>query len=260
MAGLELLNAPEGRAFVAEVARLHGLEPKAAAAAVAGLIPELVNGLERNTLSRGGLADLLKALASGGHDRYLGAPSILGDPGIMADGEKILGHLFSSEASARRSLGFVESETGVSRNILWQILPGVAALLIGWLAKSARGGLGDVLSKLPGGAAMPGTDSAPSLPKAGGSWPTPKPGGDLFPPAPDLDKLPRSDPGPYGDLSDILRKNGGNGGLGGSIRDLLGGLLGFKSKGIVGWLIRLILVRYGWRILTFLVRRVFLGR
>lgn len=254
MASTDLLSAPEGRAFIAAVASTHRLTPQQAEAAVRGLIPELVNGLERNTLSRGGIADLLKALATGDHERYLAAPDILGNPAIMADGQRILGHLFRSQAAAQRATRFVEGETSVSRTVLWQILPGVAALLIGWLARSAKGGLGDVLSKVPGATATP----ASPMPR---SSPAPVPGGSggVFPPGPDLDKITRN-PGPYGDLSDILRKNSGSGGLAGTIRDLLGGLLGFKSKGIVGWLIRLILVRYGWRILTWVVRRVLTGR
>lgn len=251
MASTDLLSGPEGRAFIASVASTHGLTPQQAEAAVRGLIPELVNGLERNTLSRGGIADLLKALATGGHERYLASPDILGNPAIMADGQRILGHLFRSEGAAQRATRFVEGETGVSRSVLWQILPGVAALLIGWLARQAKGGLGDVLSKVPGMPASPVPRSSPA--------PTSSGTGGVFPPGPDLDKITRN-PGPYGDLSDILRKNGGGGGLAGTIRDLLGGLLGFKSKGVVGWIIRLILVRYGWRILTWVVRRVLTGR
>ena len=89
--------------------------------------------------------------------------------------------------------------------------------------------------------------------------PAPKTGGDIFPPAPDLDKLPKT--GPYGDLSDILRRGGGgSGSLASIIRNIFGGMLGFGSKGVVGWIIRLILIRYGWRIFAWVVRRVFLGR
>ena len=265
----DLLNGPEGRAFIGEVARTYGIPAETAAAAVGALLPELVNGLERNTLSRGGIAELLESLATGDHERYLGAQSILGDQAIMGDGARILGHLFSSESSARRAIRFVEGETGVSRSILWQILPGVAALLVGWLARQAKGGLGDVLKKLPGGAAVPDAGgSRPSYPRTSGRWPgpdlgggtLPKTGGDIFPPPPDLGRLPRTNSGPYGDLSDILRKGGGGGGLASIIRNILGGLLGFRSKGIVGWIIRFLLVRYGWRILSYVVRRVLLGR
>ncbi|MEZ5924778.1 MAG: DUF937 domain-containing protein [Hyphomicrobiaceae bacterium] len=257
----DLLSSPEGRAFVDAVARTYDLDAKSARAAVSGLIPELVNGLERNTLSRGGLADLLGALATGGHERYVGQADILGNREIMADGKRILRHLFTSEGSARRSLAFVESETGVPRSILWQILPGVAALLIGWLAKSAKGGLGDVLSQVPKRLNPPGETGWPrdlQLPPSEGPS-TQTAGGDIFPPMPDLDRLPKS--GPYGDLSDILKRGGrGSGSLASIVRDLIGGLLGFGSKGVVGWVVRLILVRYGWRILGWVVRRIFLGR
>jgi len=40
----------------------------------------------------------------------------------------------------------------------------------------------------------------------------------------------------------------------------LGGVLGFQSKGIIGWIVRLILVRWGWGFLQSILRRIFLGR
>ena len=266
MPSIDLTSLPAGRALVGEIARTYGLEPAQAARAINGLIPELVAGIERNTLSKGGIADLLRALATGGHARYLEAPSVLGDPQLMADGQRILTHLFSSESSAQRAARFVEGETGVSRTILWQILPGVAALLIGWIARSGRGLMGDVLDKLPQStrAEASGAPPRPVFPSDGGRWTQPKAGGDLFPPTPDFDRLPKTESGPYGDLSDILRKGGGSGGGGGGlasiIRNVLGGLLGFGSKGIVGWIIRFVVMRYGWRILSWVVRRMLPGR
>ncbi len=266
MPSIDLTSSPAGRAFIGEIARTHGLDAAQAERAINGLIPELIAGIERNTLSKGGIADLLRALATGGHARYLEAPSVLGDPQLMADGQRILTHLFASESSAQRAARFVEGETGVSRNILWQILPGVAALLFGWLARSGKGLMGDVLNKLPqpARAKASGAPPRPVFPSDGGRWAQPKAGGDIFPPTPDFNRLPKTESGPYGDLSDILRKGGGSGGGGGGlasiIRNILGGLLGFGSKGIVGWIIRFVVMRYGWRILSWVVRRMFLGR
>jgi hypothetical protein len=58
----------------------------------------------------------------------------------------------------------------------------------------------------------------------------------------------------------LRRGGGGTGSLASVIRNIIGSLLGFGSKGVVGWIVRLILIRYGWRILAWVVRRVFLGR
>jgi hypothetical protein len=79
---------------------------------------------------------------------------------------------------------------------------------------------------------------------------------------PDLDRIRRNRGGrapsdnPYGDLGDIVK--GGGGGTAGSIRDILGGLLGFKTGGWMGWIIKMVVLRYGWQILGFVVRRLFL--
>lgn len=266
MPSIDLMSSPAGRALAGEIARSFHLDEGQAQAAINGLIPELVAGIERNTLSKGGIADLLRALATGGHARYLDAESVLGDRQLMSDGQRILTHLFASESAAQRATRFVEGETGVSRNILWQILPGVAALLIGWIARSGKGLMGEVLEKLPQStrAEASGAPARPVFPSDGGRWAQPKAGGDIFPPAPDFGRIPKSESGPYGDLSDILRRGGGSGAGGGGlasiIRNVLGGLLGFGSKGIVSWIIRFVVMRYGWRILSWVVRRMFLGR
>ena len=69
---------------------------------------------------------------------------------------------------------------------------------------------------------------------------------------------------PYGDLSDILRRGSrlpdgaapGGGGLWSIVRSVLGSALGFGNRGILGWLIRLVVMRWGWTIL----RRILTGR
>ena len=59
--------------------------------------------------------------------------------------------------------------------------------------------------------------------------------------------------------SDVVRRGGqtvdGNP-LGTSIRDILGSVLGFQSKGFIGWIVRLLILRWGWGFL----RRIVTGR
>jgi hypothetical protein len=89
------------------------------------------------------------------------------------------------------------------------------------------------------------------------------------------------DSNPYGDLSDVIRRGGtklprsqtprvpdggglelppGDGNIETVIRDFLGGILGFQNKGVVGWIIRLIIVRWGWGFIQSILRRLLLGR
>ena len=69
---------------------------------------------------------------------------------------------------------------------------------------------------------------------------------------------------PFDDISDILRRGAGpkvdGQPLQRSVRDLLGGILGFSSRGVIGWIIRLIVVRFGWGLLKRLLGRAIGGR
>ena len=70
---------------------------------------------------------------------------------------------------------------------------------------------------------------------------------------------------PYGDLSDVIRRGGsapeaGGGALWKIVRGALGGALGFQSRGILGWLFRMVVMRFGWNILRTVLRRMFMAR
>ena len=141
------------------------------------------------------------------------------------------------------------------------------------------GGLGDVLSKIPGMPGIPGVTqhstpmphpSAPadSGPFGGGS-PLPIPG-DRIPGVNAPSNGPSPTPygnTPYGNmppnLPDVIRDGGhtvdGNP-LGPLIRDVLGGALGFQSKGIFSWIFRLLVLRWGWGFVSRLLSRVLMGR
>ena len=63
----------------------------------------------------------------------------------------------------------------------------------------------------------------------------------------------------YGNLPDVVRSGGRSADgapLGGAIRDILGSVLGFQSKGFIGWIVRLLILRWGWGFL----RRIVTGR
>ena len=77
---------------------------------------------------------------------------------------------------------------------------------------------------------------------------------------PNGDGGPRNNP--YGDLSDILRRGAKVDGAasGGLVRNILGGLLGFGGRGVFGWFVRLIVMRFGWGLLKRFLGRSLAGR
>lgn len=356
-----IVSAQSGRAL-ASLAATAGIDERAAESVLKAALPEMALALERNTLSRGGLADVVRALGQGHHEAILEHPESWRDPRVVADGEAILAHILGSEGRTRALAARTARAAGLGEGVVRMLLPILAQLLMGALARYTKGGLGDILSRLPipgGGNAgrrpgpadrsrefetggrmgegtgfelpradlPPGNYPMPPIPGSaepgrsgdrepdgrgqGGSglpWPWredrqagegrperqgrgfdlpttngPPPGGYPMPPIPEWPGPagpesgrsredggfplpgPRGD-NPYGDLSDILRRGGrmpapagetfGAGGLWSIVRQVLGGALGFGKRGIVGWIIQFIVVRWGWKLL----QRILLGR
>jgi hypothetical protein len=61
---------------------------------------------------------------------------------------------------------------------------------------------------------------------------------------------------PYGNIANSIRNGGmAGGGMAGGVRDILGGMLGFGSnQGIMGWIIKFLILRFGMSILRGLLR------
>lgn len=294
----DILASAQGGALARNLARQFDIEPEEAEAAIGALLPRLTDRMERNTLSRGGLADLVSMLGAGDRSRYLEDPNVLGAPELVADGNRILEMTLGSKDTSRKVAARAARETGLSDTLLRQLLPVVAAVTMSGLAKGAGGALGEVMKQLggsplplPGEARSGGSTgdyaprtapSRPSLPQ--GKSPLPIPGDDL----PGLGRRSGGGYNPLDDLSDILRRGGRGGGielprtqrpridipdgggtrieiptgggLWGIIRSILGSVLGFESKGFLGWLIRLIVLKWGVGFLKRILTRMLRGR
>lgn len=331
-----IAKAQDGQA-ISNLARQLGITEDQARAAIETAMPALIAGIERNTLSRGGLSELVRALGDGHHEQILERPDIYRDPRVQQDGMGILGHILGSESRARGLAVQTARATGLSDSIIQMLLPILAQMLMGALSKWLKGGLGDIMNRIPGGSPGGVDEPAPrrsgreesdygrgfELPKAelpqGGYPMPPMPGGgdDGFRRGGTMEQSPtplprtttQSPPGgfpmpwpsggtsgqgevqlpggwpqqggggqlplplpggqagnPYGDLADILRRGGSGvgrpsgGGLGGAVRDMIGGALGFKNSGVMSWLVRLLVMRYGWGLLKRLLGRALTGR
>lgn len=259
-----LRQAQNGRAFD-NLARTFGVTPAQAEAVVRAVLPQLSAGMERNTLSRGGLADLVNALGQG-HESVLDQPAAIGDPSVRDDGNAILGHILGTKDRSRAIADKAALSSGVSASLIKLMLPFIASMLMGGLSKVVKGGLGDILGKmggLPGGAPsgggmrmpemprLPDMPEMPRMPDSGGGPfggnPTGNGGLQLPPLTPaggnmggsplplpgDIPGLPNGGQNPYGDLSDILRRGGGLP-TGGGAGPAGGGVLWSIVRGILG--------------------------
>ncbi len=152
-----LMNAAGGGA-TQQLGQKFGLSPDQTSGALAQLVPALMAGMQKNTQQQGGLDGLLGALTGGNHSQYLDNPETLTQDSTIQDGNGILGHVFGSKDVSRAVANHASAQTGIGADILKQMLPMVATMVMGGLAKqnssqaagvgaSASGGLMGMLDQ-----------------------------------------------------------------------------------------------------------------
>ncbi len=132
---METILGAAGGGVLQKVAGQFGLDESQAASAIGALLPALTGGVQRNVAQEGGLESLLGALTGGNHSQYLDDPSTLGTEETTADGNGILGHLLGSKDVSRQVAAQAAEQTGLGTDLMKQMLPVVASLAMGALAK-----------------------------------------------------------------------------------------------------------------------------
>jgi hypothetical protein len=150
---LDEVRRAQGGKAIENMARSFNITPAQAEAAIAAVLPEFSRAIERNTLNRGGLADLIGALGSGRHKAALENPNLFQSPELRDEGNAILGHVLGGKEQSRAVASRASLSTGLGSSMIQMLLPYIIQMLMGGLAGKTQGGLGDILSKIPG---MPG--------------------------------------------------------------------------------------------------------
>jgi|WetSurMetagenome_2_1015567.scaffolds.fasta_scaffold548164_1 hypothetical protein len=133
-----LMNAAGGGA-TEQIGQKFGLSPDQTNGALAQLVPAVMAGMQKNTQQEGGMGALLGALTGGNHSQYLDNPELLGQDSTVDDGNSILGHVFGSKDVSRAVANQASAQTGIGADILKQMLPIVATMVMGGLAKQNAG-------------------------------------------------------------------------------------------------------------------------
>ncbi len=129
-----ILNA-QGGGTAQQLGQQFGLSESQVSSALSALVPALSAGFQRNMSSPQGLEGLLSALTGGQHQRYADDGSALTDPDTIADGNGILGHVFGSKDVSRQVASRAAAQTGIGENVLKNMLPVIAALMMGTMSK-----------------------------------------------------------------------------------------------------------------------------
>ncbi|MFK8252425.1 DUF937 domain-containing protein [Ancylobacter terrae] len=146
-------QAQQGQA-IDNLARSYGIAPAQAQAAVEAMLPAFALGLERSTQSAQGFAGLLGAMSRNPYAEAFANPALGFGPQTRAEGNDALAALFGSPEVSRAVAAQAAATTGLSSALLKQMLPAIAALVLGGLMKQgggSGGGLGDLLGGMLGG-------------------------------------------------------------------------------------------------------------
>ena len=176
---MNLLNAlaeAQGGQGLNNLASQFGLSPQQTQQAVGALIPQIVSGLQGQA---GGLGGLVGLLTGGAHAEVAERPAAAFGTQGVAMGNEVLGQIFGSKQASRGVAEQVAAQTGVGADVLKQMLPVVATLIMGVLAKQGLGGgaagapqsgLGGLLGGLLGGAQSAAPGGADDLMKLAGGF------------------------------------------------------------------------------------------
>jgi hypothetical protein len=188
-------------------------------AVVRAVTEELTWRVQRNTLSRGGLADLVEILGRN-HAGNLSGNGLVRDEAARAGGNAILAMLLGSKDASRALASRAARRSGLGAQKVGAMLPYLAVMAMADLALRARGGLGVILSQVP-----------------------------------PMGRLSRGDP--HADLAGILRRGCGAGcysprALPRVVRRAIAQAGGFRAGGVVVWYARFIVGRTGARVVRVL--------
>jgi hypothetical protein len=204
------------------IGRQFGLTEEQTRAAMESLAPVVAAGMRRNAQSPEGLQDIFSSVLTGNRARALEDENAIQFDNAKPSGDEILGQIFGSKDTSREVAQQLSATSGIGAAVLKKLLPIVASIVMGQVAKKmggtgaqGGGGLGDILGDILGG----GQQRQQQQPQSGG-----------------------------GGLGDILKDVLGGGaqpqqqpeiqqrapsGQGGSLEDILGEILNGGKGGVV---------------------------
>ena len=233
---------------LARLAEGLDLEPAETRAVLDAIVPEMRHYLEARTISRGGLADVVTIIGNPAQTAFLDPRSNLASPEAIARGNWLLDQVWQTPYRSRAAADHASAQTGVDAAKVRAMLPRIANLTFAALARETEPDFADVFDRFTG------FPSGANSRQEGGYGPGRSPL-----PLPD-DTWGDNQRNRYDDVSDVLRRQGGpvrRNPLWSVVRQIIGSALDFRSNSVAGYILRLLIYRYGWRIISTIFARLF---
>ncbi|MBN2701946.1 MAG: DUF937 domain-containing protein [Methylothermaceae bacterium] len=152
---LQIVMENGGQSAIRQVAQRTGLSESQANQLFSMILPALGEGVRRNVKAPSQREGLMNALAQKKHQQVLEQPETLAQEDAIQDGNAILGHLFGSKDVSRNVASRVAERSGTEPDIVKQLLPMAAKLVMGALSKET-----EKRGMLNGQTSSPGTQQA----------------------------------------------------------------------------------------------------
>jgi hypothetical protein len=134
----DMLAAQNGLAMEA-LQRQFNLTREQTQQVVSTLLPAFSTGLKHNVQDPYGVGAFLQTLAGGNHATFFDNPMNAFTPGGQAAGNDVLAQIFGSKELSRAVAAHAATATGIGQEVIKQMLPAIAAMIMGGLFKQASG-------------------------------------------------------------------------------------------------------------------------
>jgi hypothetical protein len=138
------------------MAKELGISESQAASGAAALVPAILGGFKKQAQAQPtgleGLGGLLSQLGGGGLLDAVLSPQ----PTDVNPGNAVLGQIFGSKDVSRTVAQNASSQTGLDAGVLKKMLPMLAMLVAGYMAKQRAGGAGTAPAQESGGGGLGG--------------------------------------------------------------------------------------------------------
>lgn len=160
-------QAQDGQAM-ANLARQFNINAEQTQALMATMLPAFTQAMQRRATSPEGFADLFNMSAISGYQRFFDDAQATFTGTARDKGNDVLGQIFGSKEVSRAFAAQAEAMTGIGQELIKQMLPTIAAMMMGGLAiqqqKMPDWGdiMGGFLQQLTGGMAQPAASKTKS--------------------------------------------------------------------------------------------------
>ena len=145
----DIMKAAQGGQGITNLAQQFGLSPDQTQAAINAMLPGLSAGLQSKAQDPGGLGSIISSLTQGTHQATYNDPAAAQAPAAAAAGGDILGQLFGGSHITSQIAQAAAGQTGLRSDILMQMMPVVASMVMGGMFSSMqKQGMGGLLSQL----------------------------------------------------------------------------------------------------------------